>query len=185
MRKIYPPGTRLGKFEVVNYSIPNEVCVDYICLDRERSLPVVLKALRTELGSHQPIRERFAQIGTKWMELGAHPHIVHCHEVLVPHSPDEIFLVLQVVIPGKGFDTPTLNSWLQPGQPLPVLQSLLFALQIARGMGFVTSRIPGFVHGDLKPEAVMVGEGRLSRADVNRLRVTDIGLSSILQILRY
>jgi len=182
MLRIHPPGTRLGKFEVVNHSIPNDVCIDYICLDRQAAHPVVLKTLRPELGSHQLVRERFAQLGAAWVNLGTHPHIVRCHEVLVTQSPDEIFLVLQAVIPGDEYDTPTLISWLQPGQPLPVLQSLLFAVQIARGMRLVTSKIPGFVYDDLTPENVMVGKGRLSQADVNRLRITNIGLSSLWQI---
>jgi calcium/calmodulin-dependent protein kinase I len=35
-------------------------------------------------------------------------------------------------------------------------QSLLFALQIARGMKHATEQIPGFVHRDLKPENILL-----------------------------
>ena len=41
--------------------------------------------------------------------------------------------------------------------------------------------IPSFGHGDLKPETVLVGGGRLSQASVNRLRVTDFGLAVVLK----
>ena len=57
----------------------------------------------------------------------------------------------------KGRPDASLRSWLTPGQPLPVDQALLIALQIVRGMAHATEVIPGFVHRDLKPENVLVG----------------------------
>jgi len=41
-------------------------------------------------------------------------------------------------------------------------------------------RIKGFVHRDLKPENVLVGADKLSNADINRIRVTDLGLVKIV-----
>ena len=180
MTEVDPPGTHLGKYEIVSYSTANAVCIEYTCLDRERARPALLKVLRPELLASEAAHERFAQIGADWLELGAHPHIVCCREVLRPENSDQIYLVLPATISESQRDTPSLLSWLLPGQPLPVIQALLFALQIVRGMQYVTTRRPGFVHGDLKPQNIIVGAGWLSQANVNRLRVTDFGLASVL-----
>jgi tetratricopeptide (TPR) repeat protein len=179
--KIHSPGTRLGQFEVVSYPVFNDVTIDYVCLDHERSSPALLKGLRLEFLSSRTACDCFAQCGAAWANLGDHAHLVRCHSVSQPENIDEIYLVLQVVVPEKERDTPSLLSWLIPGRPLPVLQALLFALQIARGMRHVADKTPGYVHGDLKPEHILVGGGRLSQANVNRLRVTDFGLSAVLQ----
>jgi len=179
--KIYSPGTHLGQFEVVTSRMTGDVCIEYHCLDRERAAPALLKALRPELLSSKTARSSFATCGEAWVGLGTHPNIVRCHTVWSPGNSDETYLVLPVVVPEKERETSSLLAWLSPGQPLPVLQALLFALQVARGMQYVTTRIPGFVHGDLKPESVLVSGGRLAQVDVNRLRVTDFGLAGVLQ----
>jgi tetratricopeptide (TPR) repeat protein len=178
--RIHPPGTQMGQFEVVGYPVMGDVTIDYTCLDRERSCPTLLKSLRPELLSSRTVRNSYAQNGTAWAGLGAHPHIVQCHGVFEPRDSGEVHLVLQMVVPERDCDTAALTSWLLPGRPLPVLQALLFALQIARGLHYVATRIPGFIHGDLKPENVLVSGGRLSQAHVNRLRVTDLGLVAAL-----
>ena len=181
MIKVYPPGTRLGKYEIMSYPTLNAVCIEYICLDRERARLALLKALKPELHASQVARERFAQTGADWLKLGTHPHIVCCYEVWQPENSDQLCLVLPVTVPESKRDTPSLLSWLFPGQPLPVLQALLFAIQIVRGMQYVTKQHPGFVHGDLKPHNILVGAGWLSPVNVNRLRVTDFGLTAVLQ----
>lgn len=179
--QVHPPGTRLGQFEVISYPVLSDVSIDYTCLDHERSCPALLKTLRPELLQSRAARDYFAQSGAAWADLGAHPHIVRCYDVFQHDDTAETYLVLQTVVPEKDRDTASLLSWLVSGRPLPVLQALLFALQIARGMHHVTDKKPGFVHGDLKPESVLVGGGRLSQMDVNRLRVTDFGLASLLR----
>jgi tetratricopeptide (TPR) repeat protein len=179
--KVNLPGTHLGQFEVVSYLMTGDVCIEYTCLDRVRACPALLKALRPELLASQTARDSFVKSGLAWVGLGTHPHIAHCHTLWQPENSDQAYLVVEAVIPEKERDDSSLLSWLIPGSPLPVLQALLFALQIARGMQYVTNKIPGFVHGDLKPESVLVSGGRLSQAHVNRLRVTDFGLSAVLQ----
>jgi tetratricopeptide (TPR) repeat protein len=179
--KIHRPGTRLGQFEVVSYPFHSDLTLDYTCLDLERSCPALLKALRPELLASQVSHDCFAQIGTDWVSLGSHPHIVCCINVFKPENSYETFLVLQVVVPERERNTSSLLSWLNPGQALPVLQALLFALQIVRGMLYVVNKMPGFVHGDLKPDCVLVSGGRLSQANVNRVRVTDFGLATVFK----
>lgn len=179
--KVYPRGTRLDQFEIAAFSLTSAVCIEYTCFDHERARPVTLKALQPELQINQSVRTHFAKSGATWASLGMHSHIASCEAVWSPKHSDETYLILPIVIPEKGRETPSLQAYLNPGQPMPVLQALLFALQIARGMQFVTHQIPGFVHSDLKPENLLVSGGRLSQANVNRLRVTNWGLAAVLQ----
>jgi hypothetical protein len=130
--KIHTPGTRLAQYEIVSPPLIGGTNVTYFCHDHERACPAVLRGLRLEL--LPAARDGFLQMGTAWVDLGAHPHIVRCHEVLQPESTTEVCLVLELVFWEKGHDDASLRPWLTPGRPLPVLQALLFGLQIARGM---------------------------------------------------
>ncbi|MEJ2749615.1 MAG: serine/threonine-protein kinase, partial [Anaerolineae bacterium] len=57
--------------------------------------------------------------------------------------------------------------------PLPLEQSLLFALQVARGMEYAVGKIVGLVHRDLKPENILIGYDEIAK-------VTDFGLASTI-----
>jgi len=184
--KTYPPGTRIeGRYEIAGRPLMGGMGIVYLCLDTETDRPVALKTFRPELLPDRAARDRFLREGTAWVDLGAHPHVVRCYQVL--RIDPEVFLVLELIAKEQGRDDASLRSWLIPGQPLPVDQALLFALQIARGMKHATDAIPGFVHRDLKPENVLVGADhlsnakRLSQVAINRLRVTDFGLAAVLE----
>jgi len=177
--KTHAPGTRIGQYEIAGRPLMGGMGIVYLCLDHQEDRPVALKTFRPELLPDRAARDRFLREGTAWVDLGAHPHVVRCYRVL--RIDPEVYLVLELVAKEQGRDDASLRAWLTPGQPLPVEQALLFALQIARGMKHATDAIPGFVHRDLKPENVLVGADRPSEASVNRLRVTDFGLAAVLQ----
>jgi tetratricopeptide (TPR) repeat protein len=182
--KVYTSGTRIaGRYEVVQgphekHSLEGGMGIVYLCLDHQEDRPVALKTFKPEYLPDRVARDRFLREGTHWVDLGAHPHVVRCYRVL--HIDPGVYLVLELVAKEEGYPDASLRPWLIPGHPLPVEQALLFALQIARGMGHAAESIPGFVHRDLKPENVLVGTDNLSNADVNRLRVTDFGLAAVL-----
>jgi tetratricopeptide (TPR) repeat protein len=176
----YPPGTRVGGlYEVVAQPKLGGMGIVYPCLDLEECRPVVLKTFRPEYLPDRASRDRFLREGTHWVNLGAHLHIVRCYRVF--RTDDAVYLVLEMVAREPGREDASLRAWLMPGVPLPTDEALLFALQIARGMRHAVEAIPGFVHRDLKPENVLVGADRLSDLAVNRVRVTDVGLASVLQ----
>ena len=171
----YPPGTRIGQYEIASRPMMGGMGVVYFALDYGNDgRPVALKTFRPEFLPDRAARDRFLREGTAWIELGSHPHIVRCYKV--EYIDPTAFLVLELIAKEQNMPDASLRSWLIPGRPLPLEQALLFALQIARGMQYATEKIPGFVHRDLKPENILVGADRLSGTNINRLRVTDFGL---------
>jgi tetratricopeptide (TPR) repeat protein len=171
----YPPGTRIGQYEIASRPMMGGMGVVYFALDHDNdSRPVALKTFRPELLADRAARDRFLREGTAWVELGSHPHIVRCYSV--EYYDPIAFLVLELIAKEQNMPDASLRSWLIPGRPLTIEQALLFALQIARGMQHATEKIPGFVHRDLKPENILVGADQLPDTNINRLRVTDFGL---------
>ena len=175
----YPPGTRIGQYEIASRPMIGGMGVVYFALDHGNDgRPVALKTFRPELLPDRAARDRFLREGTAWVELGRHPHIVRCYKV--EYIDPTAFLILELIAKEQNMPDASLRSWLIPGRPLPLEQALLFALQIARGMQHATEKIPGFVHRDLKPENLLVGADRLPGTNINRLRVTDFGLAKTL-----
>ena len=179
---IYPPGSIIAnRYEVAGCPLMGGMGIVYLCMDHQEERPVALKTFRPEYLPDHSARDRFLREGTTWVDLGCHPHIVRCYNIDRIGDGREVYLALEMVAKAEGRQDASLRSWLMPGQPLPVEQALLFALQIVRGMKHATDTIPGFVHRDLKPENVLVGADWLSSLETNRLRVTDFGLANVLQ----
>jgi serine/threonine protein kinase len=165
----YPPGTRIaGRYEVAGQPLMGGMGIVYLCFDHEEQRPLALKTFRPEFLSDRDVRARFLEECHAWVRLGQHPHIVRCYEVFQDSPRPEVYLALELVAKEEGRQDASLRAWLTPGRPLPLDQTLLIALQIARGMIHATAAIPGFVHRDLKPENVLVGADRLSNAAINR-----------------
>jgi eukaryotic-like serine/threonine-protein kinase len=129
----YPPGTRIGQYEIASLPMMGGMGVVYFALDHGNDgRPVALKTFRPELLPDRAARTRFLREGTAWIELGSHPHIVRCYKV--EYIDPTAFLVLELIAKEQNMPDASLRSWLIPGRPLPIEQALLFALQIARGM---------------------------------------------------
>jgi len=185
VQRVYRSGdTILGRYEVVGDPLMGGMGIVYICLDHAQDRPVALKTFKPEYLPDRAARDRFLREGTTWVNLGSHSHIVRCYEVIRDQTGLEVFLALELIAKGQEREDASLRSWLFHGRPLPPETALLFALQIARGMQHAVTRIPGFVHRDLKPENVLVGADRLPDTPINRLRVTDFGLASVIQEAR-
>src|ERR1700752_2846964 len=147
-----------------------------ICRDPKTAQPVALKTFQPPYLSNRAMRDRFLREGTAWVALGSHPHIVRCYEV--KYDDPTAFLILELIAKEQEMKDASLRSWMNA--PMPVEQTLLFALQLARGMQYAAEKIPGFVHRDLKPENVLIGADKLPGTNINRLRVTDFGLVKIV-----
>jgi tetratricopeptide (TPR) repeat protein len=161
-----------GRYEVVT-TLTGGMGIVYLCRDHATNQAVALKTFKPEFLSHRLARDLFLREGTMWVELGSHPHIVRAHRVERIGDGREVYLVLEWVVEPKGKGGPSLRSWLYPGQPLPLEQSLLFTLQVARGMKYAVNKIPGLIHRDLKPENILIGYDGIAK-------VTDFGLASTI-----
>ena len=93
--RTHAPGARIGQYEIISPPLMGDTSVTYFCHDHKRSCPVVLRGLRPEF--LPAARDCFLQMGTAWVDLGSHPHIVRCHEVFQPESTTEAYLVLGLV----------------------------------------------------------------------------------------
>ncbi|MFW5740669.1 MAG: serine/threonine protein kinase [Myxococcota bacterium] len=138
----------------------------YLCSDLESREAIALKAFEPELSTgHTPASLQAA--AESWMRIGTHPHVVAAHRV---PSKDPLCLVLDFVEPAQGLDSPALRAWLR--SPLAPEAACAVALGIARGMRHATDRVPGLVHGDLRPDNVLIGRDL-------RARVTNFGLGTV------
>lgn len=176
--KRYRPGERIAEqYEVVKL-LEGGMGLVYLCADHARDrLPVALKTFKPRFLPDRATRDRFLREGTIWVGLKHHPHIVSAYGVERLKGGLEIYLVLEWVAQAEGKEDASLRNWLLPNKPLPIEQSLLFALHIASGMRYATTKIPGLLHRDLKPENILVGRD-------GNARVTDFGLAGVTTSLK-
>lgn len=160
------------RYEVVN-TLEGGMALVYLCRDHFTSDLVALKTFKPEFLSHRTARDLFLREGTMWVEIGRHPNVVQAYRVERVGDGREVYLVLEWIVQPQNKKSPSLRSWLKKGKPLPLEQSILFALHVARGMRFAAQKIPGLVHRDLKPENILIGHDGVAR-------VTDFGLASTL-----
>jgi tetratricopeptide (TPR) repeat protein len=173
----HPSGTRIAnRYEVAGRPLLGGIGLVYLCFDHKEQRPVALKTFKPAHLADPAACERRMAEGNAWIRLGQHPHIVRCHTVFEDSPQPEVYLVLELVAKEPGRHEASLRAWLTRSKPLPANQALLIALQIVRGLRHATDTIPGFVHGKLTPENVLVGADRLSNTPFQRVRVTDLGL---------
>lgn len=166
-----------GRYEVTGHPLKGGMGIVYFGFDHQEQRPVALKTFKPEYLPNPDARARFLRESDIWVRLGKHPHIVQCYEVFLDQPRPEVYLVLELIYKEKGRKDASLRAWLTPNRPVPPDKALLVALQIARGMAYVTETVPGFVHRDLKPENVLVGADWLTNLATNRVRITDFGLA--------
>jgi serine/threonine protein kinase len=143
----------------------------YLCVDTQWSpgspLPyfVVCKTIESSPGASEiDALKNEARI---WSDLGAHPNIVHLFDVIAL-SPSRLVLVMQAVLPGP-LGATTVREWIDRGLVnLPL--ALRFFSGLCKAMVHCQLQAPRFVHGDLKPENLLVATDHV-------LKVTDLGLA--------
>ena len=106
--------------------------------------------------------EGFKREATVWIELEAHPNVVRAY--YVEEIEGQPFIFMQFI---AGSD---LREKLRERRPLEPTKTLKYAIHFCRGMLHAASRIPNFVHRDVKPENCMITVN-------DTLKVTDFGLA--------
>jgi tetratricopeptide (TPR) repeat protein len=129
----------------------------FLARDQALERPVALKLLRTEL-DHADAGARLRGEALALARL-SHPNVVQVHEF--GEHDGRAHVVMEYVA------GPTLSAWLAREQPS--WRGILLAFRSA-GQGLAAAHEVGVIHGDFKPDNVIVG-------DDGRVRVVDFGLA--------
>ena len=127
---------------------------------------VALKVLRPELSLRDDIVDRFAQEARAVNTIG-HDNIVNIYDFGT--TPFGTFYIAMEFIEGR-----TLRSLLDAGGPQPLERVRLVVDSI--GNALAAAHKKGFIHRDVKPENIMVGQ----RGSVEYIKLLDFGIAKLL-----
>ena len=158
----FPPGARLGPFEVTSLLGAGGMGEVYRAKDTRLDRFVAIKVLPAEFSSDAGRLKRFEREARSASALN-HPNIVTLYEV--GREGDTSYFAMELV------EGETLRKLLSEG-PLPVKKVLAIAAQVADGLA--RAHAEGIVHRDLKPENIMVRGDGLAK-------ILDFGLAKLTQ----
>jgi len=152
---------QLGRYEILSELGRGAMGVVYKARDPLLDRLVAIKTVNMALEGSEAAQyaARFQQEARAAGGLN-HPNIVTVHDI--GKSGDVAFMAMEFI---EGVE---LRSLLVPGQPLPVLQAVAIAAQIAEGLAYAHER--GVVHRDIKPPNIMVLPNGL-------VKITDFGIA--------
>jgi len=157
----------------VNKTIFGGLGVIYLCDDTEQdNFPIVLKTFKPQYLSDKNIQAQFLHEASIWVEIGWHPNIVQAYRCEYISKTHEIYLVLEMLPSLSGKNDPSLRSRITPGAGISIENTLRLLLDVTRGMKYATTKFPGLVHSDLKPENIYIGPD-------GHARISDFGLVTI------
>ncbi|MCD1159232.1 protein kinase family protein [Peribacillus frigoritolerans] len=170
----------LGRYQVFR-SREGSMGTSYLCVDTQwspssaRPYFVVCKTVNLseniDLNKekiHGILQERDISL-----RVGQHKNLVLIFDV-IQFSPAKSFIVMEFIPPSYLQGT-TLDEWIIGDSVVETTLALRFASDICNGMIFCQGKFPGFGHGDLKPENLFVGPGKV-------LKIGDFGLASARDI---
>ncbi len=153
-------GTAVGRYLVLERLGSGAMGVVYSAYDPELDRRIALKLLRVGVLGLDPEASRAHLLHeAQAMARVSHPHVVPIYDVGT--FGEQVFLAMEHV------EAQTLRGWLAEA-PRPWRQVRDVFLQAGRGLA--AAHASGIVHGDVKPENILVGRD-------GRVRVTDFGLS--------
>jgi serine/threonine-protein kinase len=151
---------------ILHYRILKEIGkggmgVVYKAEDTKLHRTVAIKALSAELVGDEKARNRFLREARAASAID-HPNICTVYEV--NEAENVLFFVMQYI------DGKTLKKFIG-GRPLPLDQSLEFALEIADALAEAHRR--NVIHRDIKSSNIMLNER-------NQLKILDFGLAKVV-----
>jgi serine/threonine protein kinase len=132
---------------------------------------VALKVLHPALHADEGWRARFNEEGLVGTQL-KHPHVLSARELV--HNDGRIALVVDLVPGGQTLEK-VITREFRDGLPLVV--GLQVFLKILQGIDYLHGKT--IVHGDLKPENVMI-EGDYRKAETWVPKVADFGTVALI-----
>jgi serine/threonine protein kinase/dienelactone hydrolase len=160
-RSTLKPGTKLGRYSIVEPLGAGGMGVVYRALDEKLERTVAIKILAPGTLASEDERRRFHREALALAKL-SHAHIAAVYDVGEQAGLD--YIVMECV-PGE-----SLAAKLRSG-PLPVKEATSILLQIAEALDEAHER--GVIHRDLKPANVMI-------TPKGQAKVLDFGLAKLL-----
>jgi serine/threonine protein kinase len=154
---------RVEKYEVEEELGHGGMATVYRARDTHLDREVALKILHPHLRASSEARQRFAREAKSVARL-KHPHILEVYDFSGADS--EHSYIAAELLTG-----PTLKDFGAQHPELPAEVAVAMTLQISRALE--AAHAHGIVHRDVKPENVMIHEGRT-------LKLTDFGIAQIL-----
>ncbi|HEU4536449.1 MAG TPA: serine/threonine-protein kinase, partial [Polyangiaceae bacterium] len=156
------PGTRVGRYRIVEWVGAGGMGVVYAAFDPELNRKVAIKVLRYEVGKDDRQRRQFEERlrrEAQVMARVAHPNVAAVYDV--SEYGGRAFVAMEYI------EGETLARWLKRRErPWPAV----LERYVAAGRGLAAAHAAGLVHRDFKPQNVLVGED-------GRVLVTDFGLA--------
>ncbi|HWB75275.1 MAG TPA: serine/threonine-protein kinase, partial [Nannocystaceae bacterium] len=156
-------GVSVGRYVLLDELGRGGMGIVYAAFDPELDRKVAIKLLRVRDEDATQARARLLREAQAMARLD-HPNVVAVHDVGT--FDDHVFVAMEFV------DGVTLRAWAraQPRGWREVVEVMTLA-----GRGLAAAHGVGLVHGDFKPDNVMIGGGRSGSGP--RIRVMDFGLA--------
>ncbi|WP_433774495.1 protein kinase domain-containing protein [Bacillus wiedmannii] len=165
-----------GRYQVIR-SLKGGMGTSYLCIDTDWSFqssrPYFVVCKTTDVSNDKDFSQAIIQgiINERDISLilGRHPNIVEVFDV-IQFSPTRVLIIMEFIPPSYKAGT-TLEDWINTENPIEQKIALNFAKDLCNAMIYCQSKLPGFGHGDLKPDNLFVGPKKT-------LKVGDFGLAS-------
>jgi tetratricopeptide (TPR) repeat protein len=163
------PTGRLGDHLLVYEVLRGGMGEVHLCGQQENDGPTfALKTFQRRFFFDRDTRDAFVREVVLWSRLTGLAHIMPT--LFLQIFDGRPFVAMPLVPPGP-LGERTVRDLLADGLALPAVAVLSLAFQTAMGMNLAQRKIPGLVHGDLKPENLLL---------LNQwLFVSDFGLSRV------
>ena len=160
----YPPGTRIGKYEIAERLGMGGQAIVYKAHDPLLDRYVAIKQISSHLAENPEFIEHFRKEAQILAKLAtSQPALVTIHELI--QEERGLFIVMEFVS-GSTLET-MLNGSPGPVEPKAVLQILW---RLAGGLHAVHSA--GVIHRDIKPGNIIIGEGL-------KVKIADFGVAAM------
>jgi len=154
---------RLGKYELLDEIGHGGMATVHRARDTALDRLVALKVLHPHLRGADEARSRFAREARSVARLH-HPNILEIYD-FAGEDADESFLVMELLT------GPTLKAWAEAHEPMLPEIAGCFTLEILEALE--AAHAAGIVHRDVKPENVLLHDGR-------EVKLTDFGIAQMV-----
>lgn len=142
----------------------------YICelvtKQGEKAVRCALKTFQRRLFFDRATRQAFLREVIVWARVTGEPHIMPLLGLVkLDHRP----FVRMIEVPRGQHGETTVRDLLREGA-LPPELVLRIAIQTALGMRYACERVPGLIHGDMKPENLLLMGGNVFVSDFGLAR---------------